>query len=353
MASDATQFDTDCGLMLHCDGTDGSTTFTDSSYSPTKTVTANGNAQIDTAQSKFGGASGLFDGTGDFLSVPANSDFDLGTGDFTIDCWVRFNALPADGNLMTFITRYTSGSYAVNGSYLFFIDNSGGTYRLSWESYDGADITINRTWSTPSTGVWYHLTVIRTGTTIRMFVDGTQLGADGTDGHNLTQSTSLYVGADSAANYVVNGWIDELRIVKGTAVWTANFTSPSAAYVPANEKTFSEQITLADTFDKAFGYTVSANDLIALTDTFSRLYSASLSFTDIVTLSEIFDRIFSGSISITDLVTMLDTFDTELAFARTFSDIESLLDTSSQTYTPASGAVEEVRRIRMMLGIGQ
>ena len=73
------------------DGTDGSTTFTDAIG--THTVTAVGNAQIDTAQYKFGGASGLFDGTGDYLTIPDHADFNFGAGDFTIDFWVRFNAI--------------------------------------------------------------------------------------------------------------------------------------------------------------------------------------------------------------------------------------------------------------------
>ena len=79
-------------LLLHCDGTDASTTFTDSS-SPAKTVTAVGDAQLDTAQFKFGTASGLFDGTGDELTVTDHADFDFGTGDFTIEFFVRFNSV--------------------------------------------------------------------------------------------------------------------------------------------------------------------------------------------------------------------------------------------------------------------
>src|SRR3990167_7740340 len=87
MASSATEWDPDdTSLMLHMDGADASTTFTDETG---KTVTANGNAQIDTAQSKFGGAAALFDGAGDYLTVSGSADWDLGTGDFTIDFWFR------------------------------------------------------------------------------------------------------------------------------------------------------------------------------------------------------------------------------------------------------------------------
>ena len=73
-------------LLIHGNGTNGSTVITDQKG---KTVTANGNAQISTAQSKFGGASAYFDGTGDYLSVASSADFGFGTGDFTIECWVK------------------------------------------------------------------------------------------------------------------------------------------------------------------------------------------------------------------------------------------------------------------------
>ena len=70
-------------LLLHGDGADNGTVFTDNSHSP-KTVTAYGNAKTSTAQSKFGGSSIFFDGNGDYLVSPSNSAFQFGTGDFTI-----------------------------------------------------------------------------------------------------------------------------------------------------------------------------------------------------------------------------------------------------------------------------
>ena len=76
-------------LLLHCDGTNGGTTFTDSSPSG-HTVTAQGATHTDTTIKKFGTASAQFggDGTGDDLTIPDSSDWDIGTGDFTFDCWV-------------------------------------------------------------------------------------------------------------------------------------------------------------------------------------------------------------------------------------------------------------------------
>ena len=95
--------DSDTVLMLHGNGTDGSTTFTDSSLTTPHTPVAVGNAQIDTAQSKFGGASIYFDGSGDALTIPNDGDFTFGSDDLTVDFWVRFEALPASGAKMTFL----------------------------------------------------------------------------------------------------------------------------------------------------------------------------------------------------------------------------------------------------------
>ncbi len=77
-------------LLLHADGSNGSTVFVDSG-SNGKTVTAYGNAQISTAQSKFGGASAYFDGNGDYLSVPSSDDWSFGTEAFTMEAWIRLD----------------------------------------------------------------------------------------------------------------------------------------------------------------------------------------------------------------------------------------------------------------------
>ena len=88
-------------LLLHGNGINGSTTITDNSPSP-KTVTAVGNAQISTAQSKFGGGSIAFDGTGDYLTTPNNSDYQFGTSDFTVECWI--NTTDTSFNLISMTT---------------------------------------------------------------------------------------------------------------------------------------------------------------------------------------------------------------------------------------------------------
>lgn len=202
-------------LLLHCDGVDGSTAFTDVSASA-HTVTANGNAQVDTAQSKFGGASALFDGTSDSLSMAASSDWDLGavgSGDFTIDFWVRFNVVASQQRLI-----------------------SAGT---GWELYMASATSIGlwtapatqTTWAwTPSTGTWYHVALERVTNVLRLYVNGTSLG-DGTDRDMGSASNSLYIGTYvNGSTGPLNGWMDEIRVSKGIARWTSNFTPPASAY---------------------------------------------------------------------------------------------------------------------------
>lgn len=96
--------DANTQLLLHCNGTDTSTSFPDSGNTG-HTVTANGNAQVDTSFKQFGTGSLLLDGTGDYLSIPDSEDWNMGDGTFTIDFWVRFNALPTSSNIVYFVSQ--------------------------------------------------------------------------------------------------------------------------------------------------------------------------------------------------------------------------------------------------------
>lgn len=228
MPSTPTTIDTDCKLLLHCDGSDASTTFVDSEINTAKTVTANGDAQVDTAQSVFGGASCLLDGTGDYLSVADSSDFDVAAGDFTIDFRMRFNGATATAQL--------AGQYNQTGSQIGYLIQWLATNNLRFVfSTDGTLVTVvvkSFAW-TPSADTWYHIAIVRSGNNLYAFVDGVQIGATAdVTGVTIFNSTALFeIGKieDSSLN-MFNGWIDEFRFVKGTAVWVANFTPPAAAY---------------------------------------------------------------------------------------------------------------------------
>ena len=184
-------------------------------------MTAVANAQIDTAQSKFGGASGLFDGAADAVTTPDSADWDFGTSPFTIDFWVRHAATTS----IDYIYSWSASDGWIMGY------AKGATLKLR-VYYDGSTVQSSTTWE-PNLDQWYHLAFVRDGNNFYFFVDGTQLGTtqDVTgitfDGH---ASVALAVGGDNGNLGTFNGWMDEVRISKGVARWTANFTPPTAAY---------------------------------------------------------------------------------------------------------------------------
>lgn len=218
-------------VLLRMDGADGSTTFTDTNAGGSAhTWTASGNAQIDTAKSKFGGASGLFDGTGDYISTPDHADFTLGSDDFTIDFWFYVNF--AGGS-----AKYPAGQVDAAGAANV---NSAWYFSRSAANVISA-VVISGTTQTAVTGTtqftnavntgWHHCALVRTGNTLKLFIDGVQEGGDVAFSSTINNSTgNLTVGrlGDTAFPAWL-GWIDEFRLSVGIARWTANFTPPQAA----------------------------------------------------------------------------------------------------------------------------
>lgn len=211
-------------LLLHCNGIDESQSFPDSSTS-NHTVTPVADTQVDTAQQQFGTGSALFDGTGDYMTVADNAEFDLGTGDFAVDFWVRFP------NVGLYSRMFGIGVY-----------NSGGICAYFDHLNDEIDLYINSATPdefatfNPTADVWYHIAITRSGTNLRVFVGGIQTDDTVTDSTDLSTSDGVHIGAWSGVtvNELHNGWIDEFRISKGDARWTANFTPPTEEYsVPA------------------------------------------------------------------------------------------------------------------------
>jgi hypothetical protein len=203
-------------LLLHMDGTNGSTVFTDSS-SNALAVTALNNAQISTAQSKFGGASGLFDGSGDYLLSAADGTA-IGTGDFTIEGWIR----TVDGSSYRCIASLVPDS---DNNSFYVLNNT-----LIW--YDGG---VRCQSGTFSNNVWYHVAVTRSSGTVRVFLDGTVSGATFSSTANIGNNTTRIGTRGAATGEWFHGYIDELRITKGIARYTASFTPPTASFPDAQD----------------------------------------------------------------------------------------------------------------------
>jgi hypothetical protein len=209
-------------LLLHGDGPNGSTTFVDSSPSP-KTVMAFGNAQISTAQSKFGGSSILFDGSGDYLSAGASSDFSFGTQDFTVEAFIRMSSFANYFNSIAG-TRGGPMNSSTGWSFAVFGNNTPGSF-TDRSLYFYTNGQVQTADNSISLNTWHHVAVTRSGSTLRLFIDG-QLLTTTTNTQNLTNTTML-IGASASNAEFFNGYIDDLRITKGVARYTANFTPPT------------------------------------------------------------------------------------------------------------------------------
>ena len=206
-------------ICLHCDGTDGSTSFPDASASA-HTVTAVGNAQVDTAQSVFGGASGLFDGSGDRLTIPYSTDFDLGSGDWVIDFRVRYVSLATSQTIIDLRDGVEVCPRIIST-----------TDHMKFDTSEGAGVVID-SGATLAVDTWYHFAVVKSSGTTRMFKDGVQVGSDYTDSFDYKANTSgIAIGANIGGGADLNGWLDEFRVSKGTdRGWSGGFTPPTAAY---------------------------------------------------------------------------------------------------------------------------
>jgi len=205
--------------LLHMNGTDASTTFTDVFG---HTWTAHGNAQIDTAQSKFGGASGLFDGSGDWIDTPDSTDWTIGSGDLTIEFWLMENALGA----LQWICGQGNNLNSNATSPFGMIKNA--TDQIEWRLSDGTSSFSASNTTVLTTGQWYHVAGVKQGITMYVFVDGVK-GSNATAPTSLVDSASVFsIGRWGAANTnYFNGWVDDFRFSR-CARYTANFTPPSA-----------------------------------------------------------------------------------------------------------------------------
>lgn len=223
-------YDTDTVLMLHMDGADASTAFPDVSIG-NETVTAQADAQVDTAFKVFGTGSAKLDGTGDYLIVTDSTAFDFGSNDFTIDMRVRFDKDFASDSKGTHTMLFAD----TNDSWLAF-EYTFEQDRFAFGIWPDTDLFS----TSLSKDTDYHVAVTRSSNNIRVFVDGTQVGTTQTNSTSVALGSDFFIGANHnvAASLIFSGWIDELRIIDGIAIWTSNFTPPSAAYTDCNAIVF-------------------------------------------------------------------------------------------------------------------
>jgi len=286
VTDDAGGVDSYAKLLLHGNGSQGDTSFIDEigksvtntenydSYTRLmlhldnnvtdkigKTVTNNNVTFSNTAGQYKWGYSGIFNGSTSYLTVPESTDWDFGSGDFTIDFWIRFDVI---SGWKGFISQWLSGG----SDCAFFTAFSGGTtVYFSYSTNGSNQIDKSFSWS-PSIDTYYHLAFVRYGNDLKFYVDGIQTGATGdVTGVTIYNSSRILEIGRLDASYYVDGFMDEIRVSKGIARWTSNFTVPPSpygqVYVDTSIKKFGtgsarlgnsgECLSLADSADWNFG----------------------------------------------------------------------------------------------------
>ena len=215
--------------LLHFDGADGSTTFTDSGpHGHAFTPIGSGTSIISTARSKFGGASGLFGGGGN-ISAAAHASLGFDTGDFCLEGWIYFDSPSGVPRMMG---NLAGGGWATNRWVIASISNG---IQLYVYNYNAGSPLISST----VTGIsgWRHMAIARNASAWRLFIDGA-LDASGTWSGSLDGggAHSLHIASSGTPGEAFLGSLDDVRITKGVARYTADFTPPSDPF-PDSSKT--------------------------------------------------------------------------------------------------------------------
>ncbi len=189
-----------------------------------------------------------FDGTGDYLTAPNNSNLSLGTGDFTIEMWAWFNDAAGRSEEGLIETR-TSGP----GTNQYLLYKAFGSTSLHFYTSSTNVITGTLTGSQR----WNHIAIVRSSGTTRMYINGTQSGGNYTDTNNYTVSGPTYIGCWYGLDKPFNGYISNLRLVKGTALYTSSFTPPTEPLSPVTNTQLltCQNATLIDNSTNAFTIT--------------------------------------------------------------------------------------------------
>ena len=166
------------------------------------------------------GYSGYFDGSGDYLTVASNAGFALGTGDFTVECWIHPTAWT--NNNGTFIDFRQVGAASQVKPRLFLVSGT-----LAYMVSNANQITT----TLASLNTWYHIALVRSSGSTKLYVNGVQAGSTYTDANDYgSVAQDIVIGqvgdSRSFATGYFAGFISNVRVVKGTAVYTANFTPP-------------------------------------------------------------------------------------------------------------------------------
>ena len=208
-------------LLLPLEGTNGATTTSDSSNRNRSIVFAGTGGSISSAASKFGNTSVLFNSAGHSrLQVSVDSTLNA-TGDFTLEAWIYDTS--TDG-YPTFCWNSAS-----TGVYLYLGNNATSGSNKVVRMWSNNSVTVFSTELPQSQ--WYHFALVRSGTSVKVYINGTADATVRTDSGTFLfgDTSTLEIGSHST-QYPFNGYMDDIRMTKGVARYTSNFTPPTSAH---------------------------------------------------------------------------------------------------------------------------
>jgi len=217
-------------VLLHFDGTNGSTIFPDTAKgaSAPHTWTSHGGAQLNSAQIKFGTNSLLNGATPSWIDTPDSADFTLGANDFSVDSWIY--SLGTLASVRIIAAQANASGVDVS----FYLGLNASNQVTAFLSSDGLSGTAVNGSSSVSINTWHHLAFVRRGNVLKLFLDGIQEGGDQAftgAAHDSASSFSILRPGDENGLYFASR-VDEFRMSVGIARWSSNFTPPTRAYLP-------------------------------------------------------------------------------------------------------------------------
>ena len=222
--------------LLHADGPNGALNDTVVDSSANNITTTANNLSWQGSFSPYGDRwSNYFDGSADYLTVADNAAFDFGTGDFTIECWFYIDSDSLNNSLLNVRRAGLFSTMAASGvrtnMYRLVIDGSTsatgtGIVFTNWQS-DTAYVVSATT--TVSKNAWHHVAVARSGTTTKLFLDGSEIGSGTLGNQTVNSANDVKIGRTHyfQEEEMFIGYISNLRVLKGTALYTGSYTVPT------------------------------------------------------------------------------------------------------------------------------
>ncbi len=223
-------------LLVHADGADGTNSFTDDAATVTRrtanTLTINGNTHVSRTERYFGGSSAKFDGSGDYINCSTSSDFEFGSNDFTLECWINPSSINTSGSPMQpLFNKYKTSNSQRSISFGIY----DGFLGYFWAT-SGSSGNVVQTSQAISTNQWKHIALCREGNTWNTYYDGTRVDTRTISGTLHASTEPMLLGSYfGTASNEYNGYADEFRISNSARYTGSSYTVPNTPFYNDSE----------------------------------------------------------------------------------------------------------------------